>query len=303
MAVMELLSDRAERLSMLAPDALEHLTSLAGRAKNILEIGPYVGGSTLALIAGHMGRAKHAAIEVGGSHDHPTIPSDDIVADWRRNVGAAGGDGLAALVVGHTTNAAVRDAALKKAGAKIDLFFMDSDGCVGRDLHLFAHALAEDCVLALDDYNAPEAPGKERMMRAVVDSNVAAGRLIERCVKGGTWFGQMGGARALQFFRERPGFVHNGGHAYIAPCVAGEADSIKGCASALRLFEDGIEIGPGQATHADIRSMGAGRFSHWHDGLWDQIIMTASDNTNPILNGRLYEVDCGGGRVPLATCV
>ncbi|HUS80719.1 MAG TPA: hypothetical protein VM283_05580, partial [Armatimonadota bacterium] len=57
--------------------------------------------------------------------------------------------------------------------------------------------------------------------------------------------------------------------------------------SQLRLFENGRELGPGHALHADIREQGAGRFSHWTaDGLY----FSASDNTDPRTNGRTYTV-------------
>ncbi len=55
-------------------------------------------------------------------------------------------------------------------------------------------------------------------------------------------------------------------------------------ASKLRLFEDGQELGPAHAAHADIRAQGRGRFSHWVD--W--IYFSASDNSDPRRNGRKY---------------
>ncbi len=44
--------------------------------------------------------------------------------------------------------------------------------------------------------------------------------------------------------------------------------------SCLRLFENGIEVGPAHSDHGAIRSLGGGRFSHWGD----QIYLSVSDH-------------------------
>ena len=56
--------------------------------------------------------------------------------------------------------------------------------------------------------------------------------------------------------------------------------------SALRVFEDGRELGPAHAAHSDIRQHGGGRYSHWGD----QLYFSASDNSDPRTNGRRYSV-------------
>jgi len=61
-------------------------------------------------------------------------------------------------------------------------------------------------------------------------------------------------------------------------------------ASIVRIFENGKEIGPAHSNHADIRSRGAGRFSHWGTSLY----LSASDNTDPRTNGRKYTYAVGG---------
>ena len=43
-------------------------------------------------------------------------------------------------------------------------------------------------------------------------------------------------------------------------------------------------IGPAHSIHADIASIGKGRFSHWGK----DFIFSTSDNTNPNTNGRRY---------------
>jgi hypothetical protein len=54
--------------------------------------------------------------------------------------------------------------------------------------------------------------------------------------------------------------------------------------SPVRICEDNRQLGTGHIVHADIVSLGKGRFSHW--GRY--IIFTASDNSNPNTNGRKY---------------
>lgn len=56
-----------------------------------------------------------------------------------------------------------------------------------------------------------------------------------------------------------------------------------------RLLEDGRELGPGDALHDDIRQHGAGRFSLWDGWLY----LSTSDNSDPLRNGRRYELALG----------
>src|SRR4051794_38340054 len=56
--------------------------------------------------------------------------------------------------------------------------------------------------------------------------------------------------------------------------------------STVLLFEDDKLLGPAHALHRDIREIGQGRFSHWHDWMY----FSTSDHTDPRRNGRLYRV-------------
>src|SRR3954454_20041703 len=56
--------------------------------------------------------------------------------------------------------------------------------------------------------------------------------------------------------------------------------------SDLRLFENGTQLGPAHATHADIAAQGGGSYSHWNDYL----IFSASDGSDPRENKRHYTV-------------
>lgn len=56
--------------------------------------------------------------------------------------------------------------------------------------------------------------------------------------------------------------------------------------SNLLLFENGTQLGPAHSTHSDIRSKGAGAYSHWGGALY----FSTSDNTDPRTNGRSYSI-------------
>ncbi len=79
---------------------------------------------------------------------------------------------------------------------------------------------------------------------------------------------------------------HNGGYGYWVPLtVRSPGDTMDASTqSTLRLYEDGVALGPAHALHADIRAVGKGRFSHWYEGLY----FSASDNSDPRRNGRTY---------------
>ncbi|HVY35731.1 MAG TPA: Ig-like domain-containing protein, partial [Candidatus Paceibacterota bacterium] len=90
------------------------------------------------------------------------------------------------------------------------------------------------------------------------------------------------------------------GDAYIVNQNFGvPADSISNLtASPLRIFENGKELSPAHAAHADIRTYGAGRFSHWTDGTNTALYFSSSDNTDPRTNGRTYTYLTSTGTTP-----
>ena len=65
--------------------------------------------------------------------------------------------------------------------------------------------------------------------------------------------------------------------------------------SNLRLFENGVEIGPAHTQHQTIRTQGRGAFSHWYS----QLYFSSSDNTNPATNSRTYAYT--GGQASLSS--
>ncbi|WP_447987231.1 right-handed parallel beta-helix repeat-containing protein [Nitrospira sp. Nam74] len=71
-------------------------------------------------------------------------------------------------------------------------------------------------------------------------------------------------------------------------------------ASSLRIFENGRELGPAHSLHADIENLGNGRFSYWggSNGTAMNLFFSASDNTNPMTNGRTYTYQVGTATAP-----
>ncbi|TKC03692.1 pectate lyase [Pedobacter frigoris] len=61
-------------------------------------------------------------------------------------------------------------------------------------------------------------------------------------------------------------------------------------ASTVKIFENGVEIGPAHSLHSDIRTLGKGRFSHWSGSLY----FSTSDNSDPRTNGRTYTYTIDG---------
>ena len=56
--------------------------------------------------------------------------------------------------------------------------------------------------------------------------------------------------------------------------------------STVRLFENGVPIGPAHSLHDDIRVSGSGRFSHWGSTLY----FSSTDNSDPNKNNRTYSL-------------
>ncbi len=92
-----------------------------------------------------------------------------------------------------------------------------------------------------------------------------------------------------------PGIVGPfGGSAYIAglpkaipPLFSGSGDDVPGGSwSDLRMTEDGRPLGPSHASHAQIRTEGAGAYVHWGE----DVVFSAADDSDPRDNGRTYRV-------------
>lgn len=293
----------ARSISMLSPETLEALAAFARESVGgILEIGAYVGGSTLALAIGNAGRQRHAVIETGGAHPtHPVIPSTDILRDWRANMERFGlADGIL-LAPGWSFTPGLMDG-VGEYLQSIGIVFIDADDSVARDVRLAAPFMAADATLILDDYSSDGASDKARAVRAWVDHHLREGRLLEYGIRGGAWFGRFASDEARCHFAQAPAFGLERGNAWIAFIKeAGQSDTIQTRQSTLKLYENGIEIGPAHSLHDDIRILGAGRFSHWSPplGAGDALVFSASDNSDPNVNGYRYDIDVGRGPEPI----
>ncbi len=99
-------------------------------------------------------------------------------------------------------------------------------------------------------------------------------------------FGRILRARLWPLYRGRlADFQNEIGHCYIAPAperLLSDRDS----ESRIVVFEGERPLGPGHAAHADIRTLGAGRFSHWGPAMY----FSTSDNSDPRTNGRAYTI-------------
>jgi predicted O-methyltransferase YrrM len=166
----------------------------------ILEIGSYIGGSTIAIAMGVKDRncdtTPFLSVEPGGKYlEHPEYPSADIARDLRINLGMADVSQYVTILEGYSSDPLIRDKVhdtLNNSG--ISLLFIDADGEIGRDLDSYRSLIKSDCLVVFDDYHAqaetlPE--HKDVRVRSVVDEEVRNGRLEPFGVFGwGTWFGR-----------------------------------------------------------------------------------------------------------------
>lgn len=190
-----------KRISMLAVESLVLLRAFAMEARGaILEIGPYIGGSTIAMLTGveASGPKPVICVDAGGAQDHPAIPSTDIHADWARNLADAGFDGRALLIKGYPNDPAVAEqvrAAL--GGQSIGMLVIDADGQVWQHIRFLGSLLADDCLLVVDDVtnlNTPDDPDlniKFGPTRSSIAAGVGAGAIEHYgTFMWGTWFGR-----------------------------------------------------------------------------------------------------------------
>jgi FkbM family methyltransferase len=97
------------------------------------------------------------------------------------------------------------------------------------------------------------------------------------------------GEKALQRIHLQIPFQHEIGNCWVAqvketlPVGDNEENSNR---SILLLFEDGKLLQSAHALHEDIRTLGGGRYSHWHETLY----FSTSDNSDPNTNGREYRM-------------
>lgn len=96
------------------------------------------------------------------------------------------------------------------------------------------------------------------------------------------------------------GFSHFEGNAYVYQMIfaGSKADTEDDRSSTLQLYEDGKRLGPAHAGVREIVELGGGRFLYFQSGMKIGIFMSASDNSNPNTNGRIYTVKDPGALDP-----
>src|SRR5437667_4719605 len=179
--------------SMLLMDVLlliYHFARFGGG--NILEIGPYVGGSTIVAAFGAResgGRKKIVAIEAGGQLKHFRIPSRNIIKDLKKNLARFGVLEDVTLINGRSFDeATIFEVRHRLSSGEVSLFIFDADNNVRRDLDCYGDLLNDGCWLVIDDYFGP---AKAAPLRAQVDVLLSEGRLLPFGYYGwGTWVGQ-----------------------------------------------------------------------------------------------------------------
>jgi predicted O-methyltransferase YrrM len=160
---------------------------------NILEIGPYIGGSTIAAAIGARESdtpKKIVSVEAGGRLKHRRIPSRNIFKDLKKNLARFGVSESLTLINGYsfqeTTISAIRQ---MFAHCEVGLFIFDADDNVRRDLDCYGDLLADRCWLVIDDYFGPCVKAAAR--QAQVNELVSGGRLVPFGFYGwSTWIGQ-----------------------------------------------------------------------------------------------------------------
>jgi predicted O-methyltransferase YrrM len=191
--VRQRLENVGRAASMLHMDVLLLIYHFARFSEgNILEIGPYIGGSAVAAAYGgreSAGPKKIVSIEAGGRLKHFRLSSRNIIKDLKKNLARFGVAGEVTLITGRSYDEAIiyQVRQLLSRG-DIGLFVFDADNNVRRDLDCYGDLLNDGCWLVIDDYFGP---AKAAPLRAQVDALVTEGQLVPFGYYGwGTWVGQ-----------------------------------------------------------------------------------------------------------------
>ncbi len=184
----------SQRISMLHEQTLSILWELAHRSVGpIVELGPYIGGSTTVIADAIRPSARRLlTVEKGGSYDHPDRPTTDIIADLKTNLLRFGVSDAVDIVEGHNNDPATVSAVEAFLGtAEISMLFIDSDGHVERDFALYRRFLADGAFVVLDDIESDTASEKALLVRPLVERGIREGFLHDLGIyKWGTWVGQ-----------------------------------------------------------------------------------------------------------------
>jgi predicted O-methyltransferase YrrM len=180
--------------SMLGIDVLVLIYHFARVAEgDILEIGSFVGASTIAAGLGARDsgkRKKIISIELGGRLKDHRLATRDIFKDLKKNLSRAGLLDAVTLINGSSFEERTITAVRKMTGpGEIGLFIFDADSNVRRDIDCYGDRLGDGCWVVIDDYIS--ATDKGGPTRSQVDDLVSAGRLQPVGFYGwGTWIGR-----------------------------------------------------------------------------------------------------------------
>ena len=185
-----------EKYSMLHPDVLTliyHFGKIS--TGDVLEIGPYLGGSTIAAAYGVQDSGVQKAIvtiELGGKCDHPQLRTRNILKDLRKNLQRAGVADLITVIEGYSAGDPTRAAVCQRLRpGSVGLLIIDADGNVKRDVERYRDLLAEGCWVVIDDYYMPGRDSKDILTKPQVNELVESGQLQPLGLYGwGTWIGR-----------------------------------------------------------------------------------------------------------------
>jgi predicted O-methyltransferase YrrM len=188
-----------DKYSMLHLDVLILIYHFAKICSgNILEIGAFVGGATIAAAFGVRDsgtRKKLIAIEPGGSVKHKRLGTRNIFRDLERNLAGHGVSELVTTIKGRSFDPATISTVNKTLGAdKVGLLILDADAAKRRDIECYRDRFAHGCWMVIDDYYGTDANAKITPSRADVDALTTAGFLDPLGFYGwSTWVGRWRG--------------------------------------------------------------------------------------------------------------
>ncbi len=165
---------------------------------NILEIGAFVGGATIAAAFGVRDsgtQKKLIAIEPGGSVKHKRLGTRNIFRDLERNLARQRVSELVTTIKGRSFDPATISAVNEKLGAdKVGLLILDADAAKRRDIECYRERFADGCWMVIDDYYGTDTNAKITPSRADVDALATAGYLEQLGFYGwSTWVGRWRG--------------------------------------------------------------------------------------------------------------
>ena len=191
-----------DKYSMLHLDVLILIYHFAKICSGqILEIGAFVGGATIAAALGVRGSGepkKLITIEPGGSLKHKRLGTRNIFRDLERNLARQRVSEMITLIKGRSFDPATISAANRVLDSdEIGLLILDADAGKRRDIECYRHKLADGCWMIIDDYSGADSNAKSAPSRADVDALVAAGALEPLGFYGwSTWVGRWRGRAA-----------------------------------------------------------------------------------------------------------